>query len=299
MTCQKVGRQFARDFATEHGAASCWTEEEGPVPGLFDVILFLFSFVFFDMALDSSPFLKVGWQRLHHVWIGFSLSWTCLQPGCASKVHSPTERQIWLGYPKSCVVQASCKAQREIEEDPPKCQIPWGFLKIHSCRWGHRKHWFCSTAWQCSKHFDTEDGDGPFITRMWPCVFFWICMSGVLEWPGKPGALITENPLEEAKPTDLQIKWIQTPNASALCLQDCPYTFSDSPAYLRQKKAKMLQPLASCCASSHKRFFRLKMRPKELSNWRARLGIHLTYLPEMMSCTFECTLCTAKMWGCR
>ena len=67
MTCQKVGRQFARDFATEHGAASCWTEEEGPVPGLFDVILFLFSFVFFDMALDSSPFLKVGWQRLHHV----------------------------------------------------------------------------------------------------------------------------------------------------------------------------------------------------------------------------------------
>lgn len=78
-------------------------------------------------------------------------------------------------------------------------------------------------------------------------------MSGVLEWPGKPGALITENPLEEAKPTDLQIKWIQTPNASALCLQDCPYTFSDSPAYLRQKKAKMLQPLASCCASSHKR----------------------------------------------
>lgn len=78
-------------------------------------------------------------------------------------------------------------------------------------------------------------------------------MSGVLERPGKPGALITENPLEEAKPTDLQIKWIQTPNASALCLQDCPYTFSDSPAYLRQKKAKMLQPLDSCCASSHKR----------------------------------------------
>eukprot|EP00434_Breviolum_minutum_P017359 symbB.v1.2.015326.t1/scaffold1138.1/size205980/25 len=66
--------------------------------------------------------------------------------------------------------------------------------------------------------------------------------------PQQKGALITENPLEE----------------------DCPYTFSDSPAYLRQKKAKMLQPLASCCASSHKRFFRLKMRPKELSNWRAR-----------------------------
>ncbi len=79
-------------------------------------------------------------------------------------------------------------------------------------------------------------------------VLSWICMSGVLEWPTKPGALITENPLEEAKPIYFHFGFKHL----SLCLQDCPYTFSDSPAYLRQKKAKTLQPLASCCASSQR-----------------------------------------------
>lgn len=47
MTCQKVGRQFARDFATEHGAASCWTEEEGLVPRVVrcDVVLVFICFL--------------------------------------------------------------------------------------------------------------------------------------------------------------------------------------------------------------------------------------------------------------
>lgn len=57
--------------------------------------------------------------------------------------------------------------------------------------------------------------------------------------------------------------------------QECPYTFSDSPAYLRQKKAGSLTEVnwhLNMFSKPNKFSFvpRPKMRPNEPSNWRAR-----------------------------
>ena len=68
----------------------------------------------------------------------------------------------------------------------------------------------------------------------------------------EPGALITDNPLEEARDPSMGLQRLRmfaicdqhahTHISEALfaVTQECPYTFSDSPAYLRQKKAGSL-----------------------------------------------------------